>query len=100
MRTEARWQPHLGSSHQRSPKERSLLPIEPGTAPANTKRAAFESLAKPVSIAASRPLRWPIATALGTRANGYISGASCILSFMSAAFTDSGTLVAKSVDFR
>ena len=76
-----------------------MLPIEPGTAPANTKCAAFESLAKPVTIAASCPLRWPITTALGT-APMAISGASCILSFMSAAFTDSGTLVAKSVDFR
>jgi len=72
--------------------------VTPGTAPANTKRAAFESLAKHRDYRGFSPFAMANSHSAEDRANGDISGASCILSFMSAAFTDSGTLVAKSID--
>ena len=76
----------------------AITSIQPGDAPANPKRAAFESLAKHRDYRGFSPFAMINSHNAEDRANSYISGASCILSFMSAAFTDSGALVRKSMD--
>jgi len=69
--------------------------VQPGAAPANTKRAAISNLAAHHDFRGLAPFANIDSDDAVDRANSFISDASCILSFMSAAFSDAGALVGK-----
>lgn len=76
----------------------AMTTVQPETAPANPKRVAIASLAKHETYHGFRAFAnldsdYPV-----DRAARFLSEAECIISFMSAAFIDSSTLLDKSND--
>jgi hypothetical protein len=72
--------------------------LQPGSAPANPKRAALRNMGAFTDYRGFRPLAGVDSSHVVDRAARFISDAECILSMLSVAFADSATLLSKNLD--